>query len=198
MAKKLSIQRIYYSSLLVLFFGLVAAWEDILGLQSSYYGLFLFNLPTWLILCSLSAIAAMAYLGKDVIISGRKLKVPGLLKALFLILLWLGLSPENQHFFLLQEMDFFLSPEQLSLSAIWIVYALALFVAGIRRKNRYYRYASLGLMVFVVIKAFLIDLSNLATIFKILLFIVLGLILLGISYVYQKKKEVLQSEEERH
>lgn len=193
MAKQLRIVKMQFTSLLVLFLGLITAWEDILWLPQ--YEHFLLNIPTFLIICSLLAIAAMTYLGSDVIISDTKVRVSHLLKALFLIFLLYGLSLENHHFFLLQETDFFLSPEQLSLSAIWLLYALSLFVVGMRKKNRYYRYAALGLMVVVIAKAFFIDLSNLATIFKILLFVVLGLFLLGISYVYQKKKEAIQSEE---
>jgi uncharacterized membrane protein len=80
-----------------------------------------------------------------------------------------------------------------------MAYAVILFIFGIKKGNRYFRYSSLGLIGIIILKAFFVDLAELQTLYKIILFIILGLILLGISYVYQKKKDVimgLEREEE--
>ena len=118
-------------------------------------------------------------------------KIGHTLHALLLIVLFQTLTLENHHYFLLVDTDFFLSPEQISLSIIWMLYAISLFVFGLKRQNRYLRYASLGLIGLVILKAFFIDLAELGSIFKILLFIILGFLMLGISFVYQKKKHLL-------
>lgn len=83
-------------------------------------------------------------------------------------------------------------PESLSLgesyaySAVWLVFALALFIAGLRWDKQYVRYAGLGVMVLVVLKVFLVDMSNLAGLYRIASFIGLGLCLVGIGWLYQR------------
>jgi uncharacterized membrane protein len=57
------------------------------------------------------------------------------------------------------------------------------------------RYGALGLIGIIICKAFLVDLEGLATIYKIMLFVILGLFLLGISFVYQKKQNLLNRSE---
>jgi uncharacterized membrane protein len=125
--------------------------------------------------------------------------ISNIFKGVGLAEIFLFLTIQNSHFFSQRDYDLFLSPEQLSLSGLWMAYAIILFIFGIRKGNRYFRYSSLGLIGIIILKAFFIDLAELQTLYKIILFIILGLILLGISYVYQKKKDVimgLEKEEE--
>jgi uncharacterized membrane protein len=83
-------------------------------------------------------------------------------------------------------------PQSLSLgesyaySAVWLALALGLFVAGLRFSKRYVRYAGLGVMVLVVLKVFLWDMSNLEGLLRIASFIGLGLCLVGIGWLYQR------------
>ena len=83
-------------------------------------------------------------------------------------------------------------PESLTLgesyaySAVWLVLALALFVAGLRLARQYIRYAGLGVMVLVVLKVFLWDMSNLEGLLRIASFVGLGLCLVGIGWLYQR------------
>lgn len=196
MAKQLNIPKVYYSSWLVLFLGLALTWKELERLLWMDEETFFLNHATLLWLTSLLALLLMIKLDSGFRLFDTKIKTAHVLKVLFLLLVWLGLTIENSHFFQLQDTEFFLSPEQLSLSAIWLLYAVILFIVGIRRKNRYFRYAALGLVAIVIVKAFLVDLANLDTVFKILLFIILGLFLLGISYFYEKKKDAIQAEEE--
>jgi uncharacterized membrane protein len=194
-ARKLSNQKMVYSGLAVLMLGLVVTIDDVLHIGN--YKTFLLNNPTLMIISSLFAIAVIVKLIEGMSpIRFYELDVSFILKGLFLILVFIGLTVENQHFFLLTETDFFLSPEQLSLSALWLLYAIVLFMIGIRKRIRYLRYVALGLLAIVIMKAFFVDLANLATMYKILLFIVLGLCLLGISYFYQKTKDTIQGKEE--
>ncbi len=51
--------------------------------------------------------------------------------------------------------------ESYAYSAVWLLSALALFVAGIRLARQYIRYAGLAVIVLVVLKVFLWDMSSL-------------------------------------
>jgi uncharacterized membrane protein len=70
-------------------------------------------------------------------------------------------------------------------SAVWLVSALALFGAGIKLSRQYIRYAGLAVMVLVVLKVFLWDMSGLEGLYRIFSFIGLGLCLVGIGWLYQ-------------
>ncbi|MFQ5606822.1 MAG: DUF2339 domain-containing protein, partial [Candidatus Zixiibacteriota bacterium] len=71
------------------------------------------------------------------------------------------------------------------ISAIWGVYAITLLVVGFRRANNTLRLTAMGTLLLVIGKLFLIDLANLETIWRILLFLSFGGILLGVSYYFQ-------------
>ena len=70
-------------------------------------------------------------------------------------------------------------------SAVWLLAALALFVAGIKLARQYIRYAGLAVIVLVVLKVFLWDMSSLEGFYRIASFIGLGLCLVGIGWLYQ-------------
>ncbi len=76
--------------------------------------------------------------------------------------------------------------ESYAYSAVWLASALALFVAGIRLGRQYIRYAGLAVMVVVVLKVFLSDMSDLEGLYRIASFIGLGLCLVGIGWLYQR------------
>jgi uncharacterized membrane protein len=76
--------------------------------------------------------------------------------------------------------------ESYAYSAVWLASALALFAAGIRLGRQYIRYAGLGVMVLVVLKVFLWDMSGLEGLYQIGSFLGLGLSLVGIGWLYQR------------
>ena len=76
--------------------------------------------------------------------------------------------------------------ESYAYSAVWLALALALFVAGLRLGQQYVRYAGLGVMVLVVLKVFLWDMSSLEGLYRIASFVGLGLCLVGIGWLYQR------------
>jgi uncharacterized membrane protein len=87
---------------------------------------------------------------------------------------------------------------KLGLSIIWGVYALLLVILGINRKQKHLRLAAIALFLVTLIKLFLYDLAGAGTITKTISFISLGVILLLVSYLYNKYKDVLfGSDEER-
>jgi uncharacterized membrane protein len=77
--------------------------------------------------------------------------------------------------------------QQLALSALWLVYALGLITAGVARKSAALRWQALGLLGIVIVKVFLFDLSSLDKFYRIVSFLLLGLVLMVISFYYQKR-----------
>ena len=83
------------------------------------------------------------------------------------------------------------SLQQLSLSGVWLLYSIALMVIGIWRRQRGIRVASMVLFGFTILKIFIYDLSFLETLYRIFSFVGLGVILLVVSYLYQKYKNII-------
>jgi len=81
--------------------------------------------------------------------------------------------------------------EQLSLSGVWLIYSVALMVVGIWRKLRGLRIISIALFGITILKIFIYDLSFLETLYRIVSFVGLGLILLAVSYAYQRFKYII-------
>ncbi|HVF28856.1 MAG TPA: DUF2339 domain-containing protein, partial [Pyrinomonadaceae bacterium] len=76
--------------------------------------------------------------------------------------------------------------QQLSLSVIWTIYGGVMLLVGIKRGSRLLRVMALMLLSLTTLKVFFWDLASLDRIYRIISFIVLGAILLGVSYIYQK------------
>jgi uncharacterized membrane protein len=106
---------------------------------------------------------------------------------LALVLLFTYVTLQTKRFF----QGMIIVPESLSLaetyaySAVWLAFALALFVAGIRLVRQSVRLAGLAVLALVVVKVFLVDMSNLAGLYRIASFVGLGLCLVGIGWLYQ-------------
>ncbi len=73
-----------------------------------------------------------------------------------------------------------------SYSAIWLVYGAILMTIGFRRRSAFVRWQSLLLIAFTICKVFLYDFSQLGGSYRIVSFIALGAVLLGISFIYQR------------
>jgi putative membrane protein len=83
---------------------------------------------------------------------------------------------------------------KLGLSILWSVYSLLLVSLGIYQKKKYLRISALVLFGVTLAKLFLYDISNLSTISKTVVLIVLGLLLLIISFLYNKFKDKIGDE----
>jgi uncharacterized membrane protein len=78
---------------------------------------------------------------------------------------------------------------QLGLSLTWAAYAAVLIVIGIRRGYRPIRYAAIVLFGLTVVKVFVSDLSGLEGIYRVLGLLVVGTILLLVSFLYQRRRK---------
>ena len=73
-----------------------------------------------------------------------------------------------------------------SISVLWAVYASVLMVLGFARNVAILRRVSIVLFAATVIKVFLRDMADVETPFRILSFLVLGLLLVAVSYLYHR------------
>ncbi len=80
---------------------------------------------------------------------------------------------------------------ELTRSAAWLVYSLLLFAAGVIRSAPAARYASIAIFGFSILKIFFRDLSFLDTPYRIGSFLILGVILLLVSFVYQRYRNFI-------
>ena len=78
------------------------------------------------------------------------------------------------------------------LTVAWTIEGLGLMTAGFLLRDRTLRLSGLGLFAVCLFKVFVIDLRGLETIYRILSFIVLGIILLLVSFAYTKYKDVIK------
>jgi uncharacterized membrane protein len=85
--------------------------------------------------------------------------------------------------------------KELATSIAWIFLSLIFLVIGIWKRIRVYRFISIILFGISILKVFIFDLSFLETIYRIISFIVLGVILIFISFLYQKYKDIIFMEE---
>lgn len=71
-------------------------------------------------------------------------------------------------------------------SALWMAYGAMLMVVGFWRRSALVRWQALVLIAFTIGKVFLYDVSELDRGYRIVSFIVLGVLLLAISFMYQR------------
>ena len=71
-------------------------------------------------------------------------------------------------------------------SALWMAYGAMLMVVGFVRRSAFVRWQALVLIAFTIGKVFVYDVSQLDRGYRIVSFMVLGVLLLAISFVYQR------------
>ena len=81
--------------------------------------------------------------------------------------------------------------KQMILSSAWLVYSILLMGYGIWRRTRVIRISSIVIFGFAILKIFIYDLSFLDTLYRIFSFMGLGVILLAVSYLYQRFRETI-------
>jgi uncharacterized membrane protein len=78
--------------------------------------------------------------------------------------------------------------EQLYLSLGWGLYGALLIVVGMRRAYAPDRYIGITVLAVTVLKVFFSDLWQLGGIYRVVGFIVVGMLLLGVSFLYQQRR----------
>ena len=99
------------------------------------------------------------------------------------LLHWLDIAGNNETY-------------KLGLSILWGVYSLLLIVFGIWKNKQYLRIGAIALFGITLVKLFFYDISHLNTISKTIVFVSLGVLLLVISFLYNKYKNKISNEVE--
>lgn len=110
----------------------------------------------------------------------------------YLTMLWIFSSE------LLNLMDIFNVADsyKLGLSILWGIYALTLIVLGIYKKKKHLRIGAIALFSLTLVKLFFYDIADLDTISKTIVFVSLGILLLIISFLYNKFKDIIFENDE--
>ncbi len=74
----------------------------------------------------------------------------------------------------------------LVISGFLMLYGAGLLVAGFRARSAFTRWQGLGLLVLTILKVFLYDVSGLSAGYRVASFLGLGVLLLAVSFAYQK------------
>lgn len=138
--------------------------------------------------------AALLYqkLGANKEIFARVLQITAVIVAI--IVLWLVTTVETYTFFAaraaLRKTAEDVRHErwlgQMALSLVWSIYAAALMAVGFIRRTAAIRWAALSLFALTVIKVMLVDIAVLQQLYRIIAFLVLGLLLLVVTWGYHK------------
>ena len=76
--------------------------------------------------------------------------------------------------------------EQYTYSVVWLAFGVVLLIAGIYLRSQPARLASAAIVALTVAKVFLVDMADLTGVYRALSFIGLGLVLVGIGWLYQR------------
>ncbi len=106
---------------------------------------------------------------------------------LFCLMLFIILNVETYKFF-----DEYLPNARFAaISVLWTLFSVVLMVKGFSNNNSFARIVSLGLFLITLTKVFLFDMSKIHTPYRILSFIILGIVLIGTSYLYHRNKNII-------
>lgn len=108
-------------------------------------------------------------------------------------LLWI-LSSELIHWL---DMAGYAETYKLGLSILWGVYALAIIASGIWKNRKYMRISGIAIFGVTLVKLFFYDLTALNTLSKTIIFIALGILMLIVSFLYNKYKHLITDDVEQ-
>lgn len=83
---------------------------------------------------------------------------------------------------------------KLGLSVYWGLYSLGLIIFGIKKRVKYLRIAAIVLFGVTLLKLFFFDIIHLNGLAKTIIFVALGVLLLIISFLYNKYKHIISDE----
>jgi uncharacterized membrane protein len=200
---KVNNEKTRFGALLVLLLVLVR----LLFLDSAIYPrgtegfLFLWNQRGFVFAAGILALAGTALLyrrSRELALESERL-VPAVLAVLANFLVVFFFTTEIHYYFRFQSatpMDWSLrrilaSQEQLAISGFWALYSVLLVTLGILRRAREIRFLAIALFGLTILKVFIFDLAQLEKIYRIFSFLGLGVVLLLVSFFYQKYRSTI-------
>jgi uncharacterized membrane protein len=125
---------------------------------------------------------------KDKMFSSDLKKIESVLMHLAILIL---LSSELIHWLDMAAVE---NSYKLSLSILWGSYALFLVVIGLIKNLKHIRISAMVLFAVTLIKLFIYDMEDMSTIAKTLVMIILGVLMLVSSFLYNKFKKPIENE----
>jgi uncharacterized membrane protein len=85
-----------------------------------------------------------------------------------------------------------------AISVLWAIFSIVLIIFGFVKNRSSLRKCAIGLFAVTMIKVFLVDMARVSTPYRVISFMVLGLMLIGASYLYYRfKKQILPPESKK-
>ncbi|MCC6680901.1 MAG: DUF2339 domain-containing protein [Phycisphaeraceae bacterium] len=174
-------QVIALTALAVCMFGSVLAynplwWDESVGAMRVFnWLLYLYGLPALLTLAAL-------LLWRDQL----PLRVVHAVAALILLFVLISLELRQGFQGAILRVGSVSNAEMYGYSLAWVLFGAMLLVLGIIRRSAAMRYASAAVMVLTIGKVFALDTRHLDGLYRVLSLLGLGVILLGLGYLYQK------------
>ncbi|HKV98300.1 MAG TPA: DUF2339 domain-containing protein [Vicinamibacterales bacterium] len=172
-------------------FAIVGLW--FLSLQSSYVRPVVWNEQFVIGLVTAAAAAAalwFAHSHREAIQPGERLPFGALAVSVNVVIL-VALTQEIGVFYYAEPEALAIGEgalaRELTISLLWTLYASGLVFAGVRASSPLLRWQGLVLFGITTLKVFLSDLSDLSGFYRIMSAIALGVVLLIVSFVYQRK-----------
>ncbi|MDR1191289.1 MAG: DUF2339 domain-containing protein [Verrucomicrobiales bacterium] len=91
--------------------------------------------------------------------------------------------------------DFNPNARAAAVSVLWSLYSIGLMVIGFGKRITACRFTAIGLFAVTVLKVLLSDMAHVSVPFRVLSCVILGILLIGASYLYYRYSEVLMPEE---
>jgi uncharacterized membrane protein len=91
-----------------------------------------------------------------------------------------------QYFSTYDELRHIYAERDFTYSALWMAYGAMLMFIGFLRRSAFVRWQALILLGLAIAKVFIHDVFELDLVYRVVSFIVLGILLLGISFAYQR------------
>jgi uncharacterized membrane protein len=82
-----------------------------------------------------------------------------------------------------------------AISVLWALFAISFLALGIKNASKMWRYSGLALFIIVVAKVFLFDLSDMEAIYRVIAFMIVGVLLLAGSFVYIKAERTFTAKD---
>jgi uncharacterized membrane protein len=163
--------------------------------DSSSETLLLFNLRLALYLLTIAVAAYLTYISLETQDKDWEgFAAAGVVACIALALFALSLEVHDYFLPLLRSAGSFSErrsieiTEAFSYSALWMLYGAALMVIGFWKSQAFIRWLAIALLVITAIKVFFVDISLLQRGYRIASFIALGVILLAVSFFYQRAR----------
>ncbi len=169
--------------LIVLFLSLFKSLFEPYAAQDE---VFLFNAKFGLMFANTLAMLFVGWMYSKFPVSKFEENASDVVYATASLLLWFAVSWEIVEYLRNSESS---NARNLLLSLWWVMYAVILMITGSLTRRSVFRKVSIALFALSILKVFLYDVQALDTPYRVVAFIVLGVILLSVSFSYRKNKE---------